>query len=181
MAAHNLAVRGYSTFASITSNLQSAVLVLCRLAWGWKMVLSGYRHLNHVPDVVAYFTELHIPFPTLSVYVSASTELAGGMLLVLGLATRLISVPLIFNFFVAILTGGSDKVMQLLHGGQILSPARYTAGRLSGLEAIIDDDAFPFLMISLLLMAFGAGKVSIDYLIKRWVSPHRKTQKVLPL
>lgn len=170
----NLAVRGYTTLSSAASYLQSAVLLLVRLAFGWKMYLSGYRHLFvNFQGTVEAFTSWNVPMPHLNVYISGYTEMIGGILLMLGLATRLISIPLTFNFIVAILTAGASSVKQMLQGGQILDPKNYNPGRLSGLEAVIDDTAFPFLAVSLILLAFGAGKASIDYLLSRTVFARR--------
>lgn len=178
----NIVVRGYSTLTRTADYLQSAVLLLCRLAWGWEMYLSGHSHLFlHFKATVDNFISWNIPMPTANVYISGITEMVGGILLMLGLATRLISIPLVGNFVVAILTAGADSVKQFLVGGQILKPDAYGPGRLPGLQAIIDDTAFPFMMISLLLLAFGPGKASIDYLIKRFVFPKRHAEKVLPL
>ena len=166
----DLVARGYAVYSS-AEYLRSAVLLLFRLSIGWKMYLSGYRHLHHVENMVNQFREWGIPFPKLNVYVSGTTELVGGALLMLGLATRLVSVPLVFNFIVAIVTAGKTNVQQALLGGDLLQP-NYDAGRLGGLEAITDDTAFPFLLTSLVTLTFGAGKVSIDYLIHRlWYQP----------
>jgi putative oxidoreductase len=160
-------VRGYQLFDRGANNLQSFTLLVFRLAFGWKMFLSGHRHLNDVAAMVQRFTDWGIPFPKFNVYMSGSTEMIGGALLMAGLATRLISIPLIVNFIVAIVTAGVDSVRQLIDGGQILPAKDYSAGRLSGLEAVTDDTAFPFLLACLLLLAFGAGKVSLDYLLKQ--------------
>src|SRR5437773_10405474 len=84
--------------------LQSLALLIPRLGWGWVLYLSGYRHLHHVPAMVERFTGWGIPYPRMSVYVSGTTEMVGGVLLLLGLGTRLISLPLLFNFIVAYAT-----------------------------------------------------------------------------
>jgi uncharacterized membrane protein YphA (DoxX/SURF4 family) len=103
------------------------------------------------------------------------------MLLMLGLATRLISVPLVFNFLVAILTAGAANVKQAFLGGDLLEP-NYDAGHLGGLEAIVDDTAFPFLLTSLATLTFGAGKVSLDYVIYRlWYSPKKDLRQDFPV
>lgn len=165
----NPLLKGYGLFAHGATSLQSAVLLLFRLSIGWKIYLSGYRHLfvNLHGTIDAFRNSFHVPMPELSVYVSGTTELVGGVLLMLGLATRLISVPLAFNFLVAILTAGRKSVTQAIFGGKILDPDSYNPGHLGGLEAVIDDTAFPFLLTALATLAFGAGKVSLDYFIER--------------
>jgi putative oxidoreductase len=133
--------------------LQSPALLLVRLAWGFQLFESGEGHLAHVPDMIKRFEGWHVPFPVPSVYISATTELVGGVLLMLGLFSRFISVPLFFNFCVAYLTASSDSVKELLH---FQSP-----------DDFINDAAFPFLVTSLLVFAFGPGKISVDALLFR--------------
>ena len=136
-----------------------------RLAWGWESYLSGYGHLHNVSGMVDVFRELHVPVPVFSVYVSAITEVVGGILLIVGFATRIVALPMAFNFLVAILTAGSDEWKQALFGGDHFK--KYDAGHLGGLNALIDDTAFPFLMLSLLVLAFGPGRFSADYVLGR--------------
>jgi putative oxidoreductase len=81
----------------------------------------------------------------------------------LGLGTRLIAVPLIFNFIVAYATASKGNVHQMLHGPE----------RLTGLEKVLGDDAFPFLMLMILLLAFGPGKASVDYILQRTIFRRR--------
>ncbi len=157
--------KGYKIYTS-GEYLRSVVLLIFRFSYGWKMYLSGYRHLHHVDAMVSNFKDWGVPLPRFNVYVSGTTEIVGGILLMLGLATRLISIPLVFNFLVAILTAGASNVRQAFLGGDLLKP-NYDAGRLGGLEAIVDDTAFPFFLTALVTLTFGAGKVSIDYLIYR--------------
>jgi uncharacterized membrane protein YphA (DoxX/SURF4 family) len=156
-------------FKHAASHLQSVVLLIIRLAWGWELYLSGYRHLTHFSSTVEFFQSLHIPMPSASVAISGATELVGGLLLMAGLGARFISLPLVLNFCVAYATASIDSLKQFAHGGQYLPSRRYGPGRLPALEAIINDDAFPFLVTSLLMIAFGAGKISFDYVITRWM------------
>jgi len=130
--------------------LQSPVLLFVRLAWGFQLYESGVGHLTHVAKTAAFFEGLNIPHPVANVYISGSTELAGGVLLMLGLFSRFISVPLLFNFCVAYWTASRPEVVDLLH---FRNP-----------DAFINDSAFPFLATSLLVLAFGAGAISLDRL-----------------
>jgi putative oxidoreductase len=70
----------------------------------------------------------------------------------LGLGSRLISIPLIVNFVVAYLTASRDKVQMFFHQ----DPSNF-----------IDDAAFPFLLTAILILAFGPGRISLDALIKK--------------
>ncbi len=155
-ALHPVACR-YRMFEHVASNLQSAVLLIIRLFFGYMLFLSGKRHLGNVPAMVQRFTEWGVPFPKFNVYVSGGTELVGGLLLMLGIAARLVSVPLVINFIVAYLTASRKKVVALFAGPD----------HLDAVENFFNDDAFNFLIASLVILAFGPGKVSVDYLLHR--------------
>jgi len=138
---------------SLAAWLQSPALLLIRLAWGFQLFESGRGHLTHVAQTAQQFAEWHIPFPTLNVYLSGSVELGGGILLMLGLFSRFISVPLFLNFCVAYATASPEAVKSLL--------------RFESPDDFINDSAFPFLVTSLLILAFGAGRLSLDALLFR--------------
>jgi len=145
--------RLYEKYAWIVSFLAPVALLAIRLAWGWELAQSGWGHLTHLDKTTDFFASLNIPMPRASAMISGTTELVGGCLWMLGLATRLISIPLFFNFCVAYWTASHDKVVNFF--------------QKNGVSNFIDDSAFPFLVTSLLLIAFGAGAISIDGIIKR--------------
>ena len=151
--------RAYGAFVRVASFLQCPVLLLLRFTWGWQAAESGWGHLTHVQKTVEAFQGWGVPLPHLSVYVSGVTELVGGCLLMLGLATRLISIPLVFNFVVAIVAASRSDIAGAFH----------KQGVLAGWDQIVNDTAFPMLVLALVMLAFGPGKVSIDYLLGRTV------------
>jgi putative oxidoreductase len=157
------ALKGYSLFSRAASHLQSAILLFIRLAWGWQLLESGHGHLSNVAGTAKNFADWGVPFPTLNVYISGSTEMIGGALLMLGLMSRLISIPLFFNFCVAYLTASRDEFTHFFSQNP---------------DAIINDAAFPFLVTSVLILAFGPGKFSIDYLIQRFVIPRLSAREI---
>lgn len=67
--------------------------------------VTGLASFTASPDIVSWFgnTEwgLGLPFPELLANLAMWTELFGGWLLILGLFTRLISIPLMFTMIVA--------------------------------------------------------------------------------
>jgi putative oxidoreductase len=163
-----LSVRGHPVLAFYLSYLQAVVLLLLRLAWGWESAQSGWGHLHDVAGTAEFFSKLHIPFPLLNVYIAGGTELVGGALLIAGLGTRLAAIPFAFNFLVAIATAGGPKIVEKFHDSF-----------LDGWTRIVDDTAFPFLMLGLVVLAFGPGKLSIDYLIGRFVFGIREPNRRL--
>ncbi len=72
------------------------------------MFSAGYNKAMSFESTVSWFgnTEwgLGLPFPALLAFLATATELVGGVLLLLGLFTRYISIPLIFTMLVAIAT-----------------------------------------------------------------------------
>jgi putative oxidoreductase len=163
--------KSYGGLVCAGSYLQSTALLLVRIGWGWELYLSGFRHLHNVPTMVERFTGWGVPLPHLSVYVSGITELVGGVLLFFGVGARVVAVPLLFNFIVAYLTASRKKITSALGGPD----------RLEALENLVNDDAFPFMVMSLLMIAFGAGRFSIDHLLKRIVfrqgKPHSLSEQ----
>jgi putative oxidoreductase len=105
---------------------------------------------------VGFFTDLGIPAPTLNAYFNASLETIGGILLILGLASRLISVPLLINMIVAYITADREAFTSFFS----------ESGKFFGA------DPFPFLLISLLVLIFGPGKFSVDTLILAYRKKH---------
>ena len=129
------------------SGLKDIPLLLIRLvlAFGfWTPAIMKWGNINGIAE---WFGSLGIPFPTLNAYLAASTEMAGVILLTLGLATRFISIPLIITMLVAIFT---------VHMG-------------NGFEAGNNGFEIPlyYILMLLVLMTNGAGKISLDHLLAK--------------
>jgi putative oxidoreductase len=127
------------------------VLLAIRLTWGWELFESGMGHLNHLDKTTAFFESLHIPFPHANAVMCGTTELTGGILFMSGLASRLIAIPVFFNFCVAYATDAPDTVKHIF-----TDPDKF-----------IDYAAFPFLITALIMIAFGPGILSLDEVLKR--------------
>ncbi len=123
---------------------------LLRLVLAYGFLKPGLMKLSNPTAVTAWFKTLGVPFPTLATYLCAGTELAGVILLLLGLFTRLITLPLMFMMVMAIF------LVHLKHG--------FSAGN-NGFEIPL----YYFLMLFNLLI-IGPGKLSIDHIIQRkWI------------
>jgi putative oxidoreductase len=140
---------GYRWLVKAEDFLQSPFLLAIRAYWGWQFLESGIGKFSHIDKVVSFFTDLGIPAPTLNAYFNASLETVGGVLLILGLASRLIAVPLVINMIVAYITADREALTSFFS-----EPAKFFAA-----------DPFPFLMVSLLILIFGPGKLSLDAFI----------------
>src|SRR5260370_2281899 len=101
----------YRAFKTATSSLQSPLLLLVRLYWGWQFIQTGWGKLHNISGVTNYFTQLGLPLPHLTVIFIALLEFGGGILMVLGLASRLIAVPLIINMLVAYIVADREALL----------------------------------------------------------------------
>lgn len=122
-------------------------LLLFRLVLAFGFFGPAMMKLSNFDNIVAWFTQMNIPFPTISAYLLTFTETAGVILLTLGLFTRLISLPLMFAMFVAI------AKVHWVHGFQATN---------NGFEIPLY-----YLVMLFGLFILGPGKISIDALIKR--------------
>ena len=135
--------------------LQSLLLLIIRLYWGWGFFLTGKGKLMDLEKPTAYFQSLGIPLPHAQAILAGATECFGGLLLLAGLCSRLISIPLTILLTVAYLTADLDKVKMIF----------------SDPDKFLTADEFLFLFVVVLVFAFGPGKFSIDWLIKRKAAP----------
>lgn len=103
----------------------------------------------------AYFQSLGIPLAHAQAILAGATECFGGLLLLAGLCARLISIPLTILLTVAYLTADLDRVKAIF----------------SDPDKFLTADEFLFLFVVVLVFAFGPGKFSIDWLIKRRITP----------
>ncbi len=129
-----------------TSALQSPFLLLVRLYWGWQFIQTGWGKVNNIPRITEYFTTLGIPFPGLTAHFIAGLELVGGILLVLGLASRLIALLLTINMLVAYITADREALFSV-----ISNPDKFYAAA-----------PYTFLIASLIVLIFGPGKFALD-------------------
>jgi len=143
--------RGYRLLICGASLLQSPVLLALRLYWGWQFFQTGKGKLMNHEKVAGFFQSLHIPFPSLNAYVAGSVECFGGLLLLIGLGSRLVSLPLIFVLCIAYLTAEIDAVKNIF----------------SNPDKFLRADPFLFLVACAVVLAFGPGKFSVDWLLEK--------------
>ncbi len=139
----------YGWLCRIANSLQSPFLLLVRLFWGWQFFQSGWAHLNNMAKFVEFFEGLGIPAPSLNAHFVAVLEAGGGILLALGLGSRLISLLLAGDMFVAFVTADREALLSIFSDtDKFYAAAPYT-----------------FLFASLIILIFGPGKLSLDTLI----------------
>src|SRR5580698_7867841 len=103
----------YRLWVAIVSKLQSPFLLIIRLYWGWQFFLTGKGKLMNLDRTANFFASLHIPMPKLNAVLAGSTECFGGLLLLLGLGSRIFTVPLIFTMVIAYLTTEQEALHKL--------------------------------------------------------------------
>ena len=131
------------------TSLQSPFLLLVRLYWGWQFMQTGWAKVNNIGKVTEFFTTLGIPIPGLNAPFIAGLELGGGILLVLGLASRPIALLLTANMLVAYITADREALFSV-----ISDPDKFYAAA-----------PYTFLIASLIVLIFGPGKLSVDHCI----------------
>jgi putative oxidoreductase len=146
----------YKRFFSAFDYLQSTFLLLIRLYWGWQLIQSGWGKLHNLEKVTEFFTSLGLPMPAqMAVFISC-VELFGGIFLALGLLSRLTALVLTINLITAYITADREALFSIFS-----DPDKFYAAA-----------PYTFLVASLIVLIFGAGKFSLDTLFDRWVGKH---------
>jgi putative oxidoreductase len=140
--------------ARINPWIQAFVLLFLRVMIGWNFYITGSGKLRNLGKTTEFFSGLHIPAPGFHAMLVGYTEMVGGLLLVAGLATRWISVPLLISMCVAYLTAHREEAFQ-------------------SIPDFVSQNPFPFLCVVLVTLAFGAGKFSLDAMIGCWWKSRR--------
>jgi putative oxidoreductase len=141
----------YRLLIAAASNLQSPFLLFVRLYWGWQLAQSGWGKLHNIEKVTEFFMSLGLPAPGFTAHFIASLEFVGGILLILGLAARLIALALTINMIMAYITADHDALMSIFS-----NPDKFYAAA-----------PYTFLFASVVILIFGPGLFSIDAAIAR--------------
>lgn len=121
--------------------------LMVRLTLGLVFVASGWGKLHSLDQVTMFFESLHIPAPNLNAVFVSSLELVGGLLLLVGLGTRITAVLLVGVMAVAIWTAKRPD--------------------LHGVVDLANTIEFTYLAALVWLTVAGAGRASLDDVIAR--------------
>jgi putative oxidoreductase len=135
-----------TSLLALAKRLDSVALLVVRLTVGVLFVSTGWGKVHNLAGVVEYFGQLHIPAPAFNATLVSWTELLGGSVLVLGLASRLAALPLMVTMTVALLTALLDKIHSL---PDLFGQVEWT-----------------YLVLLLVVVVFGPGEVSLDALVR---------------
>lgn len=131
----------------IAQRLRDPALLFVRLTWGWLFFQTGLGKLGNLEGTSEFFASLGLPMPFLNAIAIGALECVGGLLMLLGLGSRPISLLLLGNMSVAYLTAHRDSLVSL--------------------RAFTEAAPYPFLLAALLVLVFGPGRCSLDALRSR--------------
>ena len=120
-----------------------------RLVFGYFWLETGIAKVHNLDGFTPRFIGWHIPHPAFNAALSAWTELLGGLLIMLGLFTRIVCIPMIVNMAVAVTLVVSANLM--------------------GLDDYVEADEVVYGLIFFWLLVAGPGKVSLDTWVARWL------------
>lgn len=141
-----------------------------RAITGSVFVVSGLLKFLYENQGVGRFTKIGLPSPALMAQFVGTVEIAGGMLLIVGLLTRVAALPLAIDMVIAIAT---TKVPLLFGAG----PEPVAAPPKTGLLAFAYQARLDITMLVACgyLVAVGAGILSLD----AWLARRRSERKLL--
>ena len=157
----------------ITENIQSVALLSVRFILAYTFFAPAMMKWGDIASTAGWFESMGIPLPTLNAYMAAGTEMAGVVLLSLGLFSRLISIPLLVTMFVAFITvhggNGFNVISETLQWSDAYVNGEQVMGTIvflqNGYENILYFSAMLFIIIT-----HGAGKFSLDTLLLKKIN-----------
>jgi len=135
----------YLQYVCCVSWLQHPFLLACRVYWGASFVQAGFGKLTHLSLYAERFASWHIPAPQFNAVMAGITECVCGSLLIAGAGSRIITVPLIVTMIVAYRTAHVDEV--------------------TNIYSFVTAPPFLNLLTCLLVLLFGPGAFSVDFLL----------------
>lgn len=137
----------HSKFVSLADKLRDLPLLALRIVLAIGFFEPGLKKLGSIEGTAVWYESMGIPAPTLNAYLSGGIETVGAVLILLGLGTRVMSIPMIFTMIVAWLTVHLGKGYNVSDGGYEL--------------------VLYYIIMLVVLLTFGAGRISIDQLLKK--------------
>jgi putative oxidoreductase len=140
----------------------SSILII-RLMTGFVFFFEGILKFVYPNQGVGRFTKLGFPFPETTAHFVAICEIAGGLLLLLGLFTRIVAFYFIIEMIVAIL---STKISLYLGTSPLPLPPALPKIGIWAVEHESRSD-FAQILTSLFLLIEGAGRLSLDFIFRK--------------
>ena len=138
-------IKAYDNFSDNIMKIADLPLLFLRLILAYGFYNPAMMKLKDVNAIGDWFDSMGYPLPYLNAYMATITEGLGVILLILGLGTRLISVPLMITMLVAIFT------------------VHYANGFNAGDNGY--EIPFYYMLMLFTLFVMGPGRLSADQLI----------------
>jgi putative oxidoreductase len=122
--------------------------LFARLVVGWVFMGTGWTKLNNLDRITDAFVSWGIPFPQIMTPFVSAVEFVGGILLLLGLFTRIAAVPLVITMIVAVIS------------------AKW--GDIDSLETLLGFEELAYMALFGWLAVAGPGAISLDRLLQSW-------------
>ena len=116
-----------------------------RVVVGWVFLWTGWQKLNFLPRMIENFREWGIPAPEILTPFVSGMEFVGGLLLLVGLLTRFIAVPMMVIMVVAVLSAKWADV--------------------DSLETLLGFEEVSYFVMFAWLGIAGPGPVSLDHFV----------------
>ena len=147
-----------------------ASTVVIRLMAGGVFFWEGILKFVYVNQGVGRFTKLGMPFPVFTADFVGGLEIVGGLLLMAGFLTRLITIPFVIEMIVAML---STKISLYLGTSPLpLPPAPPKIGVWAVLHEIRSE--YAQIMVVLYLLINGPGRCSLDAVLAKVRAPRAR-------
>jgi putative oxidoreductase len=131
----------------VVEKLRPLAHLLGRLGVGLVFLSTGWGKVHNIEKVTGFFTTLGIPAPGFHAVLVGYSELLCGAAIVIGLLTRLATIPLIISMIVAILTAKREE--------------------LKGLFELVAFEEFTYIVVLFMIAVFGPGPWSVDHVLAR--------------
>jgi putative oxidoreductase len=160
--------RGRALALRLLAALAFIAPLVTRLVMGQAFYQTGNGKIENFANTVGFFSELGIPFPEANAFFVSRLEFWGGLLLIVGLATRLVALGLASTMVVALLTADRESFLGALRG--------------AGDAGLTDVVPLVYLLFLGWLVLYGPGAASLDALVAHWLERRsRQPQAVVPV
>tara|TARA_R110002050_G_scaffold204327_3_gene339787 strand:+ start:31944 stop:32519 length:576 start_codon:yes stop_codon:yes gene_type:complete len=177
----------YQKFLSLVKMIDGLPLLVMRFLLALGFYYPAMEKWSNMEATIAWFGNeewgLGLPFPEIQAYLAATTEFLGVWMLIFGIGTRIISIPLIFTMIMAIFTVHIDHGWYTI-GQSALNPE--IADRIGAAKDILKangdygwlteqgsfvilqngvETVVTYIIMLATLVTVGPGQLSVDYIL----------------
>jgi len=176
-----------NTLTNISNQFRDLPLLGTRFILALGFYYPAMEKWNNMEATIMWFGNeewgLGLPFPEIQAYLAATTEFLGVWMLIFGIGTRLISVPLIFTMIMAIFTVHIDhgwytigqsalnpEVMERISAAKDILKENSDYSWLTGQGSFVIlqngiETVVTYIVMLATLVTIGPGRISADFFI----------------